>query len=195
MLGPLRSVIGGQHFSSSLKDLVSILNSRSLAEEVLARYPRLQVLPEALKELKKHKKGQPKQVILAWLLKQVEILSPDGKDGTLRIQVKLSDPQLAADVANTYVEKLEFFVRKLITQDANEHQIYLEKQLKTMGTSLQLAEEELLAYQRKHHLISLDDEVKQLIGQLAELEAEEVSARAAFKETQAKLARLARPID
>jgi len=190
MLGPLRSVIGGQHFSSSLKDLISILNSRSLAEEVFARYPRLKVLPEAQKELKKHKKGNPKQVLLAWLLKQVNILSPDGKDGTLRIEVKLSDPQLAADVANTYVDKLEIFVRKLITQDSNEHQHYLEKQLKTMGTALQLAEEELLAYQRKHRLFSLDDEVTQLISQLAELEAEEVSARAALKETQAKLNRL-----
>lgn len=190
MLGPLRSVIGGQHFSSSLKDLVSILNSRSLAEEVFARYPRLQVLPEAQKELQKHKKGQPKQVLLAWLLKQVEVLAPDGKDGTLRIQVKLSDPDLAAEVANTYVDKLEIFVRKLITQDSDEHQHYLEKQLKTMGTTLQMAEEELLAYQRKHHLISLDDEVKQMISQLAELEAEEVSARAALKETQAKLTRL-----
>jgi uncharacterized protein involved in exopolysaccharide biosynthesis len=190
MLGPLRTVISGQQFSSSLKDLLSILRSRSLSEQILAQYPRLKELPEAQKEIRKHKKARPQQVLLQWLSKSVEIYPPDSKDGTLRIQVKLSDASLASEVANSYVQKLEVFVRKLITQDASENQNYLDKQLKDMSLSLKIAEEELLAYQRKHHLISLDDEAKQLITQLSELEAQEVSARAALKETKAKLSQL-----
>ncbi|PIQ28340.1 hypothetical protein COW36_04100 [bacterium (Candidatus Blackallbacteria) CG17_big_fil_post_rev_8_21_14_2_50_48_46] len=188
-LGPLQSVLSGKRFNSSLKDMISILRSRTLAEQVAAEIP-LKDLPEVKKEMRKHKKADPHRTLINWLIKQLEIQPPDSKEGTLRLQIKLSDPQLVAKLTNTYIQKLEIYLFQLLGQDSDLHQKYLAKQLSRMGQDLQTIEDEMLRFQKKNRLVSLNDEVKQMITQLAELEAEELTAQSALKESQAKLARL-----
>lgn len=185
-LGPLQAVLSGQRFHSSLKDLMSILRSRRLAE-VVTQKVELRDLPEFQRALKRHPKANPQRFLMTWLIKQLEILPPDNREGTLRLQIRLSDPQRAALLCNTYIAELERFVRTLQNQETQKHQRYLEAQLKQLSQELHAAEDEQLRFQRRHRLVSLNEEVKEIIHRLAELEAEELTTSAALRESQAKL--------
>ena len=189
MLGPLQSLLSSQRFNSSLKDMISILRSRRLAQEVVQLVP-LRDLPELQREVRRHRKAQPERVVLDWMVKQIDIQPPDSRDSTLRIRFRLSDPQRVARLVNTYVVRLEHYVQHLLYQDSDRHQQYLSRQLRQLGLELEQAERELLAFQKKNRLVSLNEEVKTLLTRLAELEAEEMAARATLRDSQARLARL-----
>lgn len=185
-LGPLQTVLSGQRFHSSLKDLISILRSRRLAEAV-AKVVELRDLPEFQRELKRHPKADPQRTLITWLTEQLDVLAPDNREGTLRLQLRLSDPERVALLCNTYIAQLEKYVRTLQNQEVERHQRYLQEQLAQMSQELNAAETEQLRFQRRHRLVSLSEEVKEMIRRLAELEAEELTARAALRESQAKL--------
>src|SRR5690606_18594516 len=109
----------------------------------------------------------------------VRILPPDARHHTLRIQAELSDPELSAKLVNTYVSDLHRLMEEILNQEENEQLQYLKAQTATLQKELTAAENELLAFQQKHHTVVLEEEVKQRIKALAELEAQALSAEAA----------------
>jgi uncharacterized protein involved in exopolysaccharide biosynthesis len=184
-VGPLRSLVNLPR-SSSVNDLVSILRSRSLAEKVAA-----QVKLETLKPIQELQRLplKPDELArrrVAFLQQQVAVYAPDSRDSTLRVVVRLQDRKLPAEVANQYVQALETYLRGLIQGDTRDQQQFIDQQLKEMDTQLQQAEEALLAFQKRYRTVSLSDEIKQYITYLAELEADELAARTALKENQAR---------
>lgn len=184
-VGPLRSLVNLPR-SSSVNDLVSILRSRSLAEKVEAQVKLVALKP--IQELQRLplKPDELTRRRVAFLQQQVAIYAPDSRDSTLRVVVRLQDRQLPAEVANQYVRALEAYLRSLIQGDTRDQQQFIDQQLKEMDTQLQQAEEALLAFQKRYRTVSLSDEIKQYITYLAELEADELAARTALKENQAR---------
>lgn len=183
--GPLRNLILPSTSRSSLEDLISILKSRSLSEKVASELP-LRSLKEVQKSLIDAPSGQETRLITAFLQENTTILSPDSRDHTLRIQVEMTDPSLAAQTANRYVQELKSYLVSLTNQEQNQQLNFLKQQARTLEKELQTREEELLAFQQRNRTVSLSDEIEGQIKSLAELEAQELSAQAALKAAQAR---------
>lgn len=189
-LGPLRALaMQGAGTRSSTQDLISILRSHSLAEKVVAQLP-LKVLKEVQQMLAEAPAGTEQRLLVDYLKKQTRILPPDSQDGTLRVRVRMPQADLSARAANLYVHELQLYVGTLINREQGKQLAYLDTQLSKLEAELNGAEQALLAFQQRHRTVALDEEIKQLIVQLAELEAEELTANAALQDARARAGRL-----
>lgn len=63
-----------------------------------------------------------------------------GKDGIIAISVELKDPNLAADVANAYVEELIRLTGVLAVTEASQRRLFFERQLTKARDNLAAAE-------------------------------------------------------
>lgn len=185
-LGPLRQLaLQGSGGHSPAEELISILRSRSLAEKVARQVP-LRSLPEVRKMLAKAPAGREDRLLVEYLQMHTRILPPDSQDGTLRIRIRLSQADLTSQVANTYVRELQTYVGSLINREQSKQLNYVESQLQKLERELAAAETAMLRFQQQHRTVQLDEEVKQLIKQISELEASELTARAALQDAQAR---------
>lgn len=195
MLGSLQN-LGIQANRSVQEDVMSLLKSRRLTQSVQAQLP-LRALPEFQRELELSAQQEAQwseetrerfyqHQVTERLQELVRILPPDARHHTLRIQAELSDPELSARLVNTYVSDLHRLMEEILNQEENEQLQYLKAQTETLQKELTTAENDLLAFQQKHHTVVLEEEVKQRIKALAELEAQALSAEAAFKDAQAR---------
>lgn len=185
LLGPLQGFNTGAGGSSSLGDLVSILRSRSLAEAVEAQ-SHLNQLPQIQELLAEVPAEEHAAVRVEYLQEQVEILPPDSRNGTLRVQIELTDPKMAANLANLYVAELRIFALKLIERDQQEQLEYLKAQSQQIQKRLRESEEALLGFQKENDTVALNAEVEEQLKTLATLEANELSARAALESALAQ---------
>lgn len=185
LVGPLKALGISGNYQSSLEDLIAILRSRSLSETV-SKKVNLRQLPEVQKMLDEAPADHAQYLQVKFLQDATEILSPDARHPTLRIEVELSEPDLAARIANAYVQSLDDYLMNLINREQKQRLNYLQTQLKDMESQLHQSEQNLLVFQKSHETVSLDDEIRQLIKNLAELEADEISAQASLQATQAQ---------
>ena len=63
-----------------------------------------------------------------------------GKDGLISVEVDDTDPQLAAQIANAYVEELHNLLGKLAVTEAQQRRLFFEKQLVQAKDKLTQAE-------------------------------------------------------
>lgn len=184
-LGPLRQLALQGGSASPTDEVISVLRSRTLAEKVARQVP-LKVLPEVQKMLAKAPAGRESRLLVEYLQAHTKILPPDSQDGTLRIRIRFSQPDLTAQTANTYVRELQAYVGGLINREQAKQMRFLDDQLAKLEAELAGSEARLLRFQQQHRTVQLDEETRQLIRQISEIEAQELSAQAALKEAQAR---------
>lgn len=195
MLGSLQN-LGIQANRSVEEDLMSVLKSRSLTEAVQSELS-LRDLPEFAKELRlssaqeerlsaSEKERYYRHQVTELLFERVTILPPDTRNHTLRIRAELSDPERSATLANTYVKHLYDFMEGILHREEKEQLAYLQAQTETLQKELTAAEDALLMFQQRHQTVVLEEEVKQRIKALSELEAEVLTAEAAYKDVLAR---------
>lgn len=107
-----------------------------------------------------------------------------GKDGIISIDVEDRDPQMAADLANGYVEELERMSDGLALSEASQRRLFLERQLKQAKDNLADAEVKMRKIQERTGLIQLEEQGKAVIEAVAT-----VRAQVAAKEVQINAAR------
>jgi uncharacterized protein involved in exopolysaccharide biosynthesis len=200
MLGSLQN-LGIQANRSVEQDLISVLKSRHLTNLVQTEVPALRSLPEFQSEMKlsasQEASYSPEEIeryfehqISEVLQEQVLILPPDTRHTTLRIRAELSDPVLTVRLVDAYIKHLQAFMETLLNEEENEQLNYLRVQTETLQKELTAAENELLAFQQKNQTVVLEEEMKQQIKGLAEIEAQLLTAEAAYKDTQGRQAAL-----
>lgn len=95
-----------------------------------------------------------------------------GRDGIISVSFDDTDPKLAADIANAYVEELQDLVQGLAITEASQRRVFFEQQLKKARAELADAEGELKKTQEKTGLIQLDQQGRAIIEAIARLRAE-----------------------
>ena len=68
-----------------------------------------------------------------------------GKDGLITIAVEEEDPQIAADIANAYVDELSQLLSRLAVTEAQRRRVFFEKQLQQTKAKLVAAQQTLAA--------------------------------------------------
>ncbi|KPK62673.1 hypothetical protein AMJ83_10145 [candidate division WOR_3 bacterium SM23_42] len=93
-------------------------------------------------------------------------------EGIISVAVTYKDKNLAADIANTYINELDKFNNQTSMTAGRKYRIFIEERLKESEDSLAIAEEGLRSFQEKHRTIALDTEIHSAIETIAQLKSQ-----------------------
>ncbi len=98
-------------------------------------------------------------------------------EGIISVSVTWYDKNLAADIANSYIEELDEFNTETAMTLGKKYRIFIEQRLNEAIDSLAIAEEALKTFQENHGTIILSVEVSRVIEAIAQLKAEIMSRK------------------
>ena len=127
-LGGLAGMAGGSLGIKNPNDLyIAMLKSRSVMEKIVKRFD-LQKVYE--------------QETLTGTLNALEgsMTVASGKDGMITVEVSDKDPQLAANIANAFIEELNKLLQTYSLTDASQKRTFFEQQLRQAKNKLTDAE-------------------------------------------------------
>ena len=162
-LGALASLGGGGLLGSQSDTFVGVLNSRTVADEMIEKFRlqkvyRKRTLVDTRKSLAKH-------------------THIEGTKGSfIRISVDDHDAHRAADMANTYVDELYRRNQTLALTTASQRRLFLENQVNAEKDQLANVEAAFRELQQKTGVIQLAGQAEMTLRSMAQLRAE-ISAK------------------
>ncbi len=106
----------------------------------------------------------------------------DKKSSLITIAVSNKDPELAADMANAFVDELKNLVQGLAISEASKRRLFFEEKLKHAKEELIRSEEAMKAFQARTGALKMEDQARAVIESIAGL-----SAQVAAKEVELKV--------
>src|SRR4030095_10079488 len=139
--------------------LLSILRSRSMADAVVDQF-----------DLQRRYGERFRQDTIRTLQRRTGITV--SREGVISIRVEDIDPQVAANMANFYVERLDQFVGQFGVGEAGRQRTFLTGQIARARIELDAAEESLRRFQESNKAIVLQEQTRGAIDAAARLKAE-----------------------
>ncbi len=106
------------------------------------------------------------------LLQKQLVKITDDRKGLIAISVEYKDAELAARMANEYLNALQNFLNTSAISMAKRNRIFLEKQLQLTKQDLKAMEESLKDFQTSKKIAALDAQSEAAIKALAELKTQ-----------------------
>ena len=154
--------LGGMMGGGTPSDLMAgILSSRSVMEKVAERCSIVQHYG-----IKKNSM----EVAVRELRRMTGLGVSD--DGIVRIKVEAKTPKLAADIANSYMEELDDFLRNSNISQGHNMRMFLERRLGEVESTLVVTQDSLEVFQQRYKTVSVDDETKAAIEAYAKLKSQ-----------------------
>lgn len=158
-LGGLAGAVSVSALKSPSELYVAMLQSRTVADALVQRFGLMQrydlrYQDDARKALKANSE-----------------ISVTKTSGIITISASDKDPQVAADMANAYVAELIQLTGRIAVTEASQRRLFFEKQLKDVREKLAEAEVAMKSTQERTGLIQPDEQVKAIIGALAQVRA------------------------
>lgn len=94
------------------------------------------------------------------------------QDGIVCVSVESRFRDLAACIANTYVDELDWFLRSSNMSHGKSARLFLERKLADIESELRTAQDSLRSYQEVHRVTVIDEETKAAIDAYARLRAQ-----------------------
>jgi len=157
--GWLASLAAGAGFGGSGELYVGILKSRSVADDVIKKL-----------DLSVKLKAKNADIARFKLAKKVRIQA--DKSGIIAIMADDTNPQMAADLANSFVEELGRTTVKMNLSKVGIERIFLEKRLAIVKSDLKKAEDELKSFAQSNKVVQVDSQAKASIEGIARLKAD-----------------------
>ncbi len=142
---------------------LAILSSRTLRTEMIRKFDLVHVykfdksrryyIEDVLKELDKH------------------VGSDITDQGTIFIDVDDREPQRAADMANYMASYLDDVYKTLTLEKDRSYRLFLEERLAIAKKDLETSETAMLDFQKKNHMVDIDEQAKASIDAGSRLEA------------------------
>ena len=173
-LGGLAGIAGAAAGIKNPSDLyVGMLKSRTVADAMIARFDLVNYYEDEFAEDAR---------------KSLENVSSftAGKDGIITISVDDKDPELAAKMANAYVEELNKLTEVLAVTEASQKRLFFERQMVDARDRLVAAEIEARSAMERGGLASIDAQGQAMIEVTARLRGQisvkevEIGAMRAF---------------
>jgi uncharacterized protein involved in exopolysaccharide biosynthesis len=105
-------------------------------------------------------------------------ISEDKKSGIITISVTDRDPRRAANLANAYVDELNFMVANLSTSSAHREREFLEERLKLVKQDLDDASNQLAQFSSKNNTLDIQQEGNAMLNVAANLAGQMIAAQA-----------------
>jgi tyrosine-protein kinase Etk/Wzc len=139
--------------------LLGLLKSRTMAGSVVQQF-NLQELYEAKFEGDAIRRLQAATTVSL------------SKEGIISIKAEAIDPQLAADLANFYMDSLDRMVTRLEITQASKERAFISERMVQTQRELRQAEEALLKFQESHRAIALQEQARGAVEVTAQLRGE-----------------------
>jgi uncharacterized protein involved in exopolysaccharide biosynthesis len=143
--------------------LVSILKSRTIAQAVVQRF-----------SLQTRYRSRYSEDAVASLQRRTDIRV--SREGVISVKVEDTDPVIAAQMANFYLEELDRLISQFGTNDAARQRAFITKQLAQANTNLEISEGDLRRFQERNRAISLQEQTRGAIEIAARLKGEIMAA-------------------
>ncbi|MGC3999867.1 MAG: Wzz/FepE/Etk N-terminal domain-containing protein [Anaeromyxobacter sp.] len=162
--GGLAGLAGGALGMKSPSDLyIGILKSDTVANAMIDRFGLMERYEEKLRE-------DARRTLAA------NARFSADKTGIITVEVEARDPQLAADLANGFVEELNTVTNKLAITEASQRRVFFERQLVQTKEKLSEAEVALRRAIDAGGIVSVDAQSRSTLETVARLRAQ-VSAK------------------
>ena len=157
-LGPLASLGSSLGLRNSSDVYVSMLRSDTIANTLIDRFSLMSVYKSKWRVDAQKKLESRTDVVMS-------------KDGVISVSVDDRSPQLAAELANGYIEELEKLAKKLAVTEAGKRRLFYESEVKSELDELSKAELGLKQTQEKTGIFTLESQAKAVIESVAALRA------------------------
>jgi tyrosine-protein kinase Etk/Wzc len=160
MLGQLSALTGGAVNVKNQDDVyVSMLQSRTVADALIQRFKLMEryqskTLTDAREDLEENTRIST------------------SKDGIISVDVDDNNPQVAAAIANGYVDALFELNQTIAITEASQRRLFYEKRLKSAKDDLANAEVELKKTQESTGLIQPSEQAKAIVEGVAMVQAQ-----------------------
>jgi len=165
LMGQLGSLagLGGSGAGSLLKNpadiYVAMLESRTIGDRIINQFHlqslwKVKKLEDTRKALKSHARFEA------------------AKDGLIVVSVKDTDPRLASDMANAFVQELYRMNSTLAVTEAGQRRVFFNQQLQEERAALTAAENDLRTTQEKTGILELSGQSAMAVRTIAETSAE-----------------------
>lgn len=162
-LAGLASDLLGQRTSGDL--FIGVLRSRTVLTALIAKF-----------DLRKAY-GKKLWVDAGKKLVSRTEIKEDKKSGIITITVSDRSPQRAAEMAQEYVDQLNWVITQLNTSSAHRERVFLEDRLKQVNAGLEIAERNFGDFASKNAAIDIPEEGKAMLEAGAELEGQLIAAQ------------------
>ncbi len=147
---------------------VGILESRTIADNVIAACNLRQ-------------RYKTKTLIDTEFILQAHTTFESGKDNLIHLNVKDSNPKIASDIANSYLDQLYVLNSELANGEATQRVRFYDRRLAEERHALSDAEEALRNTQQKTGVIQLNGQAASIISSIAQARAELASRQVALQ--------------
>ena len=153
---------------------ITLLNSRIAKERVvkelgLIKEFHAERISEAVRKLEK--------------MTRIEIT----KEAALNISVESKSPELAANIANTYVATLKELSARFTGGQARKNREFIEGRLYKAESELKEAASALQSFQEKYQIVALPEEIKGLLDVQSYLEQQHATTKVSLDEVTTRL--------
>jgi uncharacterized protein involved in exopolysaccharide biosynthesis len=157
---------------SSRDSFVAILKSRTMGEDLVARF-----------NLKEYYEAKYTEQAIKALQDATDITV--SKEGVISVKVEDKDPKLAADIANAYITDLDRMFAKLGTTEGGRQRAFLAERLEKTEKLLRQAEETLRRFQEKNRTIVIQEQFKGIVEGVGKVRGEIIAAEVALESMRA----------
>lgn len=91
------------------------------------------------------------------------------EEGLLSVKVEDRDPQVAADMVNSFVERLDRVNREISTSRARQNRVFIGNRLDQIAVELDLARSEFVAFQTTNKAVDFTQQIRLAVDQAIEL--------------------------
>jgi tyrosine-protein kinase Etk/Wzc len=147
---------------------VGILESRTIADNVIAACNLRQ-------------RYKTKTLIDTEFILQAHTTFESGKDNLIHLNVKDSNPKMASDIANSYLDQLYVLNSELANGEATQRVRFYDRRLAEERHALSDAEEALRNTQQKTGVIQFNGQAASIISSIAQARAELASRQVALQ--------------
>lgn len=137
---------------------MSMLKSRTLLDAVINKFDLMAVYQTKSRERAEKRLQGDTRISLS-------------KEKVISISVDAPSPQLAADMANYYVDYLDELNRTVNITSAKRNRLFIEQRLNETRTNLVKLEDLMQGFQTKHKTVSIEEQAKSAIEAAAVLQA------------------------
>lgn len=173
LLSPTPTMGGGSGIGNLLgagspADLwVGILKSRTVKDSIIQRFDLQKAYGlDTLDDTRK-------------ILDTKVVISKQKKEEIITVAVDDKDPEMAAKIANAFVEELDRINKNVVMTSGKKTRIFIEKRLEEATSLLSKTENEIKSFQEKNKVFKLEDQSKAMVEAIGA-----VNARVIAKEVE-----------
>lgn len=167
VMGGILSSVGMGRDGTVSDKLVTLIRSRSVTQQAIARH---HLLPYLVSQ-----RGQPDEATLREAEREVERklnVMVDGKTGVVSLRADHTNPQAAADIANAFLDELDAFLQANSFSSERRKRDLLERKVDSVAADLRKVEDEVANFQEQNRIVELGAQTQAVVQAYTNLKTE-----------------------